>query len=214
MREGLICKCVEVCGYLFAKLPQFPSYLSDINRTAYIAGWQAHHQHQLIYTVLKNAVFIITYVVYIPLDFPYVKSCDIKDFYISLQREYLSVKNIFMCNQLLMPFYFLSLICGASGNGVHVPCTKLECTTARQTHPDCSAAVMPNEPSNHKNPRLSSFSSKLDGRSSNISLGLNPLLPRLLVQRKPPPVKKKTPARRLHRVFSWRTWYEFFIHPR
>ena len=33
---------------------------------------------------------------------------------------------------------------------------------------------------------LSSFSSKLDGRSGNISLGLNPLLPRLLVQRKPP----------------------------
>ena len=25
------------------KLPYFPSYPSDINRTTYIAGWQAHH---------------------------------------------------------------------------------------------------------------------------------------------------------------------------
>ena len=41
--------------YLFAKLPLFPSYLSDINRTAYIAGWQAHHHHQpcfYIYNIL------------------------------------------------------------------------------------------------------------------------------------------------------------------
>ena len=44
---------------------------------------------------------------------------------------------------------------------------------------------MPNEPSNHKKPHLSSSSSKLDGGSDNISLGLKPLLPRLLVKRKP-----------------------------
>ena len=73
MREGLICKCGEVCGYLFAKLPWFPSYPSDINRTAYIAGWQAHHHHQLVYTVLKTTLFfIIIYFIYIPLDFSYV----------------------------------------------------------------------------------------------------------------------------------------------
>ena len=35
MREGLICKSGEVYGYLFAKFPLFPSYLSDINQTAY-----------------------------------------------------------------------------------------------------------------------------------------------------------------------------------
>ena len=31
------------------KLPYFPSYPSDINRTTYIAGWQAHHHHQLYF---------------------------------------------------------------------------------------------------------------------------------------------------------------------
>ena len=31
------------------KLPYFPSYPSDTNRTAYIAGWQAHHHHQLCF---------------------------------------------------------------------------------------------------------------------------------------------------------------------
>ena len=36
--------------------------------------------------------FIIIYVIYIPLDFSYLQSCDIKYLYISLQREYLSVK--------------------------------------------------------------------------------------------------------------------------
>ena len=34
------------------KLPQFRSYPSDINRTAYIAGWQAHHHHQLCFLSL------------------------------------------------------------------------------------------------------------------------------------------------------------------
>ena len=29
------------------KLPYFPSYLSDINRMTYIAGWQAQHHYQL-----------------------------------------------------------------------------------------------------------------------------------------------------------------------
>ena len=45
---------VPVC-----KIAIVPSYLSDINRTAYIAGWQAHHHHQLIYTVLKITMFFI-----------------------------------------------------------------------------------------------------------------------------------------------------------
>ena len=34
-REGLICKYGEGCRFLFAKLPQFSFYPSDINRTAY-----------------------------------------------------------------------------------------------------------------------------------------------------------------------------------
>lgn len=80
--------------------------------------------------------------------------------------------------------YSLSPTCGTTSIGVHQPCTKLLRSRVTVDYPDRSAAVMPNEPSNH-NP-LSSFSSKLDGRSGNISLGLNPLLPRLLVQRKPP----------------------------
>ena len=33
-------------------LPYFPSYLLDINRTTYIAGWQAHHHHQLCFLSL------------------------------------------------------------------------------------------------------------------------------------------------------------------
>ena len=40
MREGLICKCGEGCGYLFAKLPQFTSYPSDINRMAYLYSYK------------------------------------------------------------------------------------------------------------------------------------------------------------------------------
>ena len=41
------------------KLPYFPSYPSDINRTTYIAGWQAHHHHQLYFfipTLIKSIV--------------------------------------------------------------------------------------------------------------------------------------------------------------
>ena len=34
------------------KMPYFPSYPSDINRTTYIAGWQAHHHHQLYFLSL------------------------------------------------------------------------------------------------------------------------------------------------------------------
>ena len=34
------------------KLPYFPSYPSDINRTTYIAGWQAHYHHQLYFLSL------------------------------------------------------------------------------------------------------------------------------------------------------------------
>ena len=55
------------------KLPYFPSYPSDINRTTYIVGWLANHHHQLVYTVLKKLYFlIIMYVIYIPLDFSYL----------------------------------------------------------------------------------------------------------------------------------------------
>ena len=45
-----------------------------------------------LYCVKKTLFFIIIHVIYIPLDFSYVYSCDIKDLYISLQREYLFVK--------------------------------------------------------------------------------------------------------------------------
>ena len=31
------------------KLSEFPSYPLDIDWTAYIAGWQAHHHHQLCF---------------------------------------------------------------------------------------------------------------------------------------------------------------------
>ena len=33
------------------KLSQFPSYPLDIDRTAHIAGWQAHHHHQLCFFI-------------------------------------------------------------------------------------------------------------------------------------------------------------------
>ena len=46
----------------------------------------------LLYCVKNNSDFVIIYVISIPLDFSYVFSCDIKDLYISLQREYLYVK--------------------------------------------------------------------------------------------------------------------------
>ena len=34
------------------KLSYFPSYPSDINQTTHIAGWQAHHHHQLYFLSL------------------------------------------------------------------------------------------------------------------------------------------------------------------
>ena len=40
---------VEWVWVSFCKIPLFPSYPSDINRTSYIAGWQAHHHHQLYF---------------------------------------------------------------------------------------------------------------------------------------------------------------------
>ena len=48
-------------GIFFAKLPQFHSYPSDINRMTYIAGWQEHHHHQLCFfirveTPIKDSV--------------------------------------------------------------------------------------------------------------------------------------------------------------
>ena len=64
--------------------------------------------------------------------------------------------------------YSLLPMCGTASIRVHQPCTKLlhsrvpNCTV---DYPDRSAAVMPNEPSNHKTPLLSS--SKLDGRSNH-----------------------------------------------
>ena len=41
------------------KLPYFPSYLSDINRTAYIAGWQAQHHQQLRFFIRVEIKYII-----------------------------------------------------------------------------------------------------------------------------------------------------------
>ena len=55
------------------------------------------------------------------------------------------------------PCYSLSPTCGTTSIGVHQPCTV--------DYPDRSVTVMLNEPSNHKNPLLSS--SKLDGRSNH-----------------------------------------------
>ena len=37
---------------IFLQNCQFPSYPSDIDRTTYIAGWQAHHHHQLYFLSL------------------------------------------------------------------------------------------------------------------------------------------------------------------
>ena len=47
MREGLIYKCGEGCGYLFAKLQQFALYASDLDPTAIGERWEAQHHHQL-----------------------------------------------------------------------------------------------------------------------------------------------------------------------
>src|SRR3954470_18954367 len=56
--------------------------------------------------------------------------------------------------------YSLSPTCGTSSTWVHQPCTKLLRSRMTVDYPDRTATVMPNEPSNHKNPLLSS--SKLD----------------------------------------------------
>ena len=46
--------------------------------------------------------------------------------------------------------YSLSPTCGTSSIGVHQPCTKLLRSRVTVDYPDRSAAVMPNEPLNHK----------------------------------------------------------------
>ena len=48
--------------------------------------------------------------------------------------------------------YSLSPTCGTASIGVHQPCTKLLRSRVTVDYPDRSAAVMPNEPSNHKTP--------------------------------------------------------------
>ena len=48
--------------------------------------------------------------------------------------------------------YSLSLTCGIASIGVHQPCTKLLRSRVTVDYPDRSAAIMPNEPSNHKKP--------------------------------------------------------------
>ena len=61
--------------------------------------------------------------------------------------------------------YSLSPTGGIASTWVHQPCTKLLRSRVTVDYPDRSAAVMPNEPSNHKTPLLSS--SKLDGRCNH-----------------------------------------------
>ena len=72
--------------------------------------------------------------------------------------------------------YSLSPTCGTASTWVHQPCTKLLHSRVTVDYPDRTSAVMPNEPSNHKAPLLSS--SKLDGRS-NHHFTLLPQLPLL-----------------------------------
>ena len=57
IKGGLICKYGEGVWVSFCKISIFPSYPLDINRTAYIAGWQAHHHHQLCF--LKELVYLV-----------------------------------------------------------------------------------------------------------------------------------------------------------
>ena len=45
---------VEWLWVSFCEISIFPSYPSDINRTAYIAGWQAHHHHQLCFFISNS----------------------------------------------------------------------------------------------------------------------------------------------------------------
>ena len=54
--------------------------------------------------------------------------------------------------------YSLSPMCGTASIRVHRPCTKLLCDRVTVDYPDRSAAVMPNEPSNHKNPSFPTVS--------------------------------------------------------
>ena len=59
------------------------------------------------------------------------------------------------------PCYSLSPTCGTANIEVHQPCTKLLCSRVPNCaveYPDRSAAVMPNEPSNHKNPSFPAVS--------------------------------------------------------
>ena len=54
--------------------------------------------------------------------------------------------------------YSLSPTCGTASIGVHQPCTKLLRSRVTVDYPDRSAAVMPNEPSNHKTPSFPAVS--------------------------------------------------------
>ena len=54
--------------------------------------------------------------------------------------------------------YSLSPTCGTASIGVHQPCTKLLRSRVTVDYPDGSAAVMPNEPSNHKTPTFPAVS--------------------------------------------------------
>ena len=54
--------------------------------------------------------------------------------------------------------YSLSPTCGTASTWVHQPCTKLLRSRVTVDYPDRSAAVMPNEPSNHKTPSFPAVS--------------------------------------------------------
>ena len=54
--------------------------------------------------------------------------------------------------------YSLSPTCGTTIIRVHQPCTKLLHSRVTVDYPDRSAVVMPNEPSNHKNPSFPAVS--------------------------------------------------------
>ena len=54
--------------------------------------------------------------------------------------------------------YSLSPTCGTTNTWVHQPCTKLLRSRVTVDYPDRSAAVMPNEPSNHKTPSFPAVS--------------------------------------------------------
>ena len=54
--------------------------------------------------------------------------------------------------------YSLSLTCGIASTWVHQPCTKLLYSRVTVDYPDQTAAVMPNELSNHKTPSFPAVS--------------------------------------------------------